>query len=124
MNLIEKAKQLAEGVKTLSEWLGSGGETVGRPHAQQRANVCLKCPNNVREGAFTEAVALAIKKQLELKNHLELRVTGEKRLHTCQGCGCALRLKIHVPLKNLGLDAEELKAYPDPCWMRNEVQLL
>lgn len=120
MRILEIAKQYKEGAETISEWLGSGGETVSQNQAQDRAGVCIHCPQNVSDFIPTKLVALAIKKQLELKSKLELRVVGEKSLHTCCGCSCVLRLKIWIPLKNLGVTESELDNFVPQCWMRKE----
>lgn len=120
MNLTEKAKQFRDGILVLSEWLGSGARTVHPDLAQARADICLSCPMNIPVGKLTSNVALAIRKQVELKNNLQLRVKGEKSLMQCKGCGCILRLKVHVPIENLGLDEIELQKYPEHCWMRKE----
>ena len=82
MNLIERAKQFKVGAETIMEWLGAGAITVHPTLAQGRADVCLKCPLNVHESSITEAMAAAIKKQVEIKNKLQLRVNGEKFLCT------------------------------------------
>lgn len=124
MNIIERAQQWAEGVATITAWLGSGGAVVPREQAQARADICLKCPMNVKDFAFPEVVAAAVRKQVEIKNKLELRVGGEKSLHTCSACGCVLKLKIHVPLRNLGVDAAELEKFDASCWMRKEFKPL
>ena len=116
MNIIERAQQWAEGVATITAWLGSGGAVVPREQAQARADICLKCPMNVKDFAFPEVVATAVRKQVEIKNKLQLRLKGEKSLHTCSLCGCVLRLKLHLPLKNLGLDAAELEKFPEHCY--------
>jgi hypothetical protein len=118
MNILERASQLAHGAKTLMEWLGEGHQTVPIVVAQERADVCLKCPMNNNTGNIAQAVATEIKKQIELKNHLNMRIVGEKSLLTCGGCGCALRLKIWLPDSRLKEDEEALKKYHQDCWIR------
>jgi len=120
MSLIDRVEQLAGGVQILTEWLGAGAITVDRQHAQERANTCRKCPQNQNGNTVTGAVADVIRKQVEIKNHLQLRVFGEKALHTCKVCGCVTRLKIWLPFKNLGLDDQEIKNYPTNCWITKE----
>lgn len=122
MTLIDQAKQMIEGVKTLKDWLGSGAETVPWRLAQQRANVCLKCPMNQPGNMATGAIADAVKKQIELKNKLKLRVVGEKSLLHCTACGCVLRLKVHIPIDKLGLTAVDIGKYDPNCWQRKEFQ--
>src|SRR6185295_6817084 len=106
MTLIDKAKNFATGVRTLTEWLGSGGQTVDQNLAQTRADVCLRCPNNGPSHDIVEATALAIKQQVELKNKLQLRVRGEKSLGSCSVCGCVMRLKIWLPIEKVKPDDE------------------
>lgn len=120
MNLLTRAKQYAEGAETILEWLGKGAETVTKDLAQSRCNVCLRCPMNVRDWKITEDMAVAIRRQVELKDSLDLRVIGERELLTCSGCGCALKLKIWLPLKSLHIDKEELKQFDQNCWMNTE----
>ena len=87
---------------------------------QARAAVCLKCPMNVKDWPFVEDVAAIIRKPVEIKNKLELKLDGEKSLHTCSGCGCVLKLKLWLPVSRLGLDAAELAKFDLHCWMRAE----
>lgn len=119
-NLIERVKQYSEGVKILTDWLGSGAITVDPATAQRRANVCLKCPMNVKESPATEAIADAIRKQVEIKNRLNIRVDGEKSLHTCTGCGCVNRLKIWLPIERILPTPEELPKFDAACWLHTE----
>lgn len=119
MNLFDHAKKFKEGAKIITEWLGQGAITVDRETAQARADVCLKCPLNVKEGSFTRAVADAIKRQLEIKSKMNLRVNGEKSLHTCTGCGCANRLKIWLPMRNILPLESEMPSFHESCWLRN-----
>lgn len=126
MNLLERAKQFKDGAKTILDWLGAGGMCVSQQQAQKRADICISgyngmpCPFNVDEPIIERTIAAAVKKQVELKNNLALRVVGEKSLHQCRGCGCILRLKVHVPIENLGLEENDLQFYPTFCWMVHE----
>lgn len=120
MNLLDRAKKLAEGAQIISEWLGSGAVTVLPNMAQRRANTCIACPMNIKGGVVTEAVALAVKRQVELKNKLNLRVDGEKKLGRCSACLCESRLKIWIPLQRILPDADELPKFSENCWLRNE----
>ena len=120
-NLIERAKQFKEGTKILTEWLGQGANTVDWRTAQRRADICLKCPLNQKDSVVTSAIADAIKRQLEIKNKLQLRVVGEKSLHTCSGCGCVTRLKIWLPLQNILPTPEEMPNFDDSCWLKKHL---
>lgn len=120
MRLFDKVKNIVNGARILSDWIGHGGHVVDKETAQQRADICLKCPEHTGEWSFAEPVANAIKEQLELKKHLSLRVNGEKSLHVCSVCTCVCRLKIWLPIENIALEPEEQDAYPSTCWLRNE----
>jgi len=119
-HLLDRVQQFQEGAKILKEWLGSGAITVDRATAQRRADVCLKCPLNVNESFTAETIAAAIRRQVEIKNHLQLRVDGEKQLHTCSVCGCASKLKIWLPLERILPDADELPKFHPACWLHTE----
>ncbi len=120
MNLIEKVQQYKDGVETLAEWLGSGGICVDKELAQSRTNTCLGCEFNKSGSVVSELISAAIKRQMELKNSLGLTTDGIRGLHTCENCGCPLKLKIFIPLDKLGNTDESLKKFPDWCWMKSE----
>lgn len=120
MSVFNTARRKLDGLRILAEWLGEGGLAVDREVAQSRADICLVCPKHVRGGELTEAVALKIKEQIEFKNVMELRVRGEKQLHTCGVCQCVLRLKCWLPLKKILPTPEEMNDYPSECWLKTE----
>ena len=123
MNLWQNITKLGKGAEIIKNWLGSGGVTVSQEQAQSRANVCLQCPMNSDGHAFTEGLANAIKDHIEFKNTHGLRVEGEKSLHTCKICLCALRLKVWCPTELLErrMTREEFEQYPGNCWLDSEL---
>lgn len=122
MNLTEQVRHYKDGVKTISEWLGDGGYVVDNDTAQRRADVCLKCPLNVEGNPFIGAAAFAIKRTLELKKSLRLRVSGEQRLLSCGACDCVNKLKIWMPPDRVRqvTDADVFARLDPLCWIRNE----
>lgn len=120
MNLIEQAKRYKEGAETLRDWLLGGAEIVDKGVAQNRASVCLSCPLNQDGLKIAETVSAQIRKQVELKKHLQLRVNGEKQLKTCAACLCPLRLKVWIPLALVLPDDEEKSKLDARCWLLNE----
>ena len=118
MNLLESAKHIPHGIVAISKWLGSGGDVVDQETAQARADVCLKCELNIVGFKPTEAVALAVKQVLSVKNRLGLRVKGEHGLGTCSACGCALRLLTWEPLDKVQREItnDEKGKLPTWCW--------
>lgn len=120
MSLIDRAKSIAGGIATLTAWLGDGAEVVPQALAQKRTEICIKCPLNKAGPVLTEAVAKAIKSQVELRNHLGLRTAGIKSLRTCGACDCFLPLKVFVPFARIAPDDEEKKRLHPSCWLLSE----
>ena len=121
MKLLDQIKDFARGAAIIKDWLGGDGIVVHPQTAQKRADICLACPKNVQGLVLTETVAKAISEQLEIKNHLRLRVKGEKSLHHCEVCSCVNRLQIWCPshfLTKYSTPAE-LEKYPEACWKRH-----
>lgn len=116
MNLWERAKAIPHGLKVLSEWIGDGGDVVPQDVAQDRASICIKCPKNEARWMPSDTVAAAIKKHLEVKNKLELRVVGEKNLGTCSVCTCVIRLLIWEPQDRVKAQLQPDEIYPNFCW--------
>lgn len=121
MNILERAKHLANGVEFISNWIGDGGIVVDKEEAQGRANICLACPNNKLGLTVAAPVAAAVRKYLEFKNELELRVDGEKKLGSCELCGCELRLQIWETPDRIRsqMTPEETAKAPKHCWKLN-----
>lgn len=119
MNLLDQVKSWPGGIESISEWIGAGGVVVDISEAQSRADVCKGCQKN-ESAVVSETVALAVKRHLEIKNKLNLRVQGERQLKTCSVCGCANRLQIWMPmpLVQSQLTEEEKQQLAIPCWKR------
>lgn len=115
MNLFDQVRHIPDGIKHITDWLGSGGEIVSKSEAQERANICLTCAKNVKGFQVATPVALAIKAHLGVKKAMKLRVDGEKQLGSCEACGCVLRLLIWETQDRIRLQSqgEEL---PEFCW--------
>jgi hypothetical protein len=124
MNLLE----ITNGAQIIIDWLGAGGKTVSDAQAQTRADICTgringrPCEHNVSDSWITGAAGESARKLLSIKNNAQMRVDGEKRLHTCDACSCYLRLKVWTPLDHLlkHTTTEELANLPEFCWQRNE----
>lgn len=106
-------------------WLGEGGKPVPPEHAQKRADVCLRCPNNQEKPfyeMFTGAIAFSVIRQLKLKDEMGLRVRREECLHVCSACMCILKLKVHTPLKFIleSTSLDGLHEHNPRCWILTE----
>lgn len=120
---VSEARKLQTGAALLLDWLGDSGRPNDPAEAQARAEVCAACPMNVNEGIgkwFKEKVAGVIQGQIEMRNKLKIATTVDDKLHICEGCGCVLKLKVHVPASYITTHTtpEALeKLHPD-CWIR------
>lgn len=118
-------------MSTLTEWLGDGGLAVPPDQAARRASRCSGhgriCPKNRQsrwwEAATKSPVAEIIRRTLEVKNGLDMRVPNEKGLGICDVCGCCLPLKVHVPLDVILKEAtmDQIVEFESVgCWITNE----
>lgn len=133
MNPITELKNDITGLNALRDWLGDNGDPVHPMVAEFRAQRCMSgndgqpCPLNKGQGWIETAkgaVADWIRKELELKNHMELSVTTESHLHVCTACGCYLPLKVWVPQHHVRAHTtkEHLKQMPSYCWVKCDLQ--
>lgn len=123
--LVAGIKSYAQGAQILTEWLGEGATPVSQDLSESRAKTCIPCPFNVRGNWKTKVgkkVAEAILEQLRVKDNMALRVTGEKKLGTCNACLCHLPLKVQVPLNHIlkNTSQETLDALHPDCWVLSE----
>lgn len=132
MSVVRTIAETIEGTEALADWLGDGGVPVNPILAEMRAGRCSigndgrKCPLNVHPGWWDKAkhaVANWIRRELEIKNNMRLRVSSEDNLAMCKACGCCLQLKIWTPAKHLRehVTKEQINTTPSYCWMRREL---
>lgn len=131
MNVIQEAKQAAA---ILRDWVGDGGQPVPPEQAEARARCCTSggpggrpCPHNwLGSWQWKMTVANAIRKQLELRGKMNIRLKDEGSVGICEACGCALRLKLHVPFIHIYRHTSDalLARYPDFCWQKQELNQL
>lgn len=119
--LVRGLLEKLEAAPVLADWLGDGMEPVEQELADARSSICRRCPLNL-EGNWldriTGGIADLIRDQMSAKNSLALHVDGEDALHTCDACGCDLKLKVWVPLKHIKAAGEA--DYHPLCWIRSE----
>src|SRR5436309_9153512 len=122
VNVAKQAGIIADATPTMVEWLGTGGLIVHQEVAQKRTDACLRCPMRAPTPKLLGAAADGIKRILELKSGLGLKVQGEKSLGICLACNCVNRLKIWMPREKVlaELSAEEFSRLDQSCWIINE----
>ena len=126
MNILHEIKTTAKGAEILADWLGSGMEPVPSPLAHARAETCVGCPFNVQPKWWERtknAIADAIKSQLEVREKTPCRTRHDDKLAMCSRCGCCLQLKVWVPIDVIKshTDISNLVGYPAFCWQRIEM---
>ncbi len=124
--IISEFRQTANGAAIIDDWIGSGGMPVPLPHAEARAFICKSCPLNVSRNwwhtFFTNPIARAIRKTVEIKNQIGLSVSCEDELGMCKGCGCAIKLKVHVPIEHMKAHHKPEYKYDPRCWVTKEME--
>lgn len=128
MSLLTAIRRTAVGAAILGEWLGHGADPVPQEVSNARAAVCVTCPENRSPewwNLHSNAIASWIRKCLAIKDDLGYMAALEDKLFMCRRCGCALPLKVHVPIKHIRDHStdEQLREYPDFCWQRKELSL-
>ncbi len=121
-SVVGRARNVAAGQKTLAEWWGKGGKPVDQTTANDRAAVCVKCPQNGSGGLlakFTVAAAANIQESIEELNDLKMKTRYDDALGVCDACDCPLRLKVWTPLEHIVNNMPiQTKEKLDPsCWI-------
>lgn len=114
----------AAGLNAIAKMFGNEG-TVPKELANQRANVCVQCPQNSRGDwtrFFTKLASEQVRKMLEARKGMGLKTDYDEQLNICEVCACPLRLKVHAQLAHIKehTDAETAALLPDNCWIRTE----
>ena len=133
LRLTELVKRFHQGTQILREWLGNDAVPVEQEKAEARASVCVHCPKNYKARWWESAVgaiADAIRRQIEVKNKISMKVSVENEIGMCRCCGCALPLKVFVPIGHIRnhITAEHRACFQNinhprglQCWIENEL---
>ncbi len=128
----EQLKEDVEAALFIKDWIGEGAEVVSQQEAESRAHVCRTgnegkpCERNSNpnwwEKWYRDPIANAIRRELEIKNRLNIRLADESTVHMCSACGCALRIKVWAPPKYIKerTTPQAIEKMPAWCWMRRE----
>lgn len=114
------------GADTLVDWIASGAEAVPGEKSAERALVCSSCPKNGQGDLlsyFTRPAAEAIRRTVQRKLEMQLTTPSDDTLGICTVCDCPLKLKVHLPIENIGkkLAAVTRSELPEWCWIRKEL---
>jgi hypothetical protein len=134
MSVIDEIRRDVQAAKILSDWIGEGSP-VSQRHANGRALVCLRgnegkeCPYHKAErwwDVVKHAIAERIKQQIGIKNRMQLSTPHDADLKMCSACGCAMPVKVWVPMKHVveHTPKEVFDKMPSYCWQVKERSLL
>lgn len=118
---MKRLLQIWRGHKTIKAWIERGGATVAYDCAQQRAHICRLCPEN-RKGNWLDGFT----RWLAGRVHVPGAYYKPHGVFTCQQCGCALRLKIQMPILTIAMTTspEAVDALPSRCWIKHETSIV
>lgn len=95
-----------------------GGGVVDQQTAEERTNICMRCPYNTRLPGCEGCAGIA---------NIVFKVIGARTtnnmgsLKQCGVCGCSLKAKVWVPQDTVKQTAQvqnNINDFPDWCWVR------
>lgn len=104
-------------LKSVEGTIQSGG-VVDQETAEERTNICMKCPYNQKLPGCEGCSGIA---------NLVFSVIGARKtanmghLKQCGVCGCSLKAKVWVPQETIKATAQiqnNANDFPDWCWVR------
>jgi hypothetical protein len=104
-------------VRSIEGTIASGG-VVDQQTAEDRTNICMRCPYNTRLPGCEGCAGIA---------NLVFKVIGARTtnnmgsLKQCGVCGCSLKAKVWVPQDTVKQTAQvqnNINDFPDWCWVR------
>lgn len=115
-------------VQFLWNWKVSGGNLVDQNTANQRAETCVACHNNlsskeVRKGGcgVCQKMGNATINMIRSKIIKGNGTPSDAKLLTCGICGCCLKISVWIPNAVL-LKSGDANAYPEFCWKKKVVE--
>lgn len=116
---VAAVSKVVAGIGLLVDFLGPKLKPVERGLAEQRAAICVTCPQNQPGTAFEQAGGKALHLLLEYKADQKLETIHDDKLLYCMACQCNLRLKPHVELEYIlsKTTPEQMAAFDKRCWV-------
>jgi hypothetical protein len=111
---------LLEGTKAVGSWILSGKEMVSQEHADRRSTVCYSCPMN-KTARDCAPCKLPVIHALIEQLIGDARSEKHDNLEGCAVCGCALKVKVWVPIQHIAKGTMNKQDYPDACWVKQEL---
>lgn len=105
------------GAKVLGAWLFNGFSKISQEEADARSRICAACPFNQPAEGCTTCASNALREAVEGVIG-KARTVAHDSIHTCQVCGCNLRVAVWCPadlIEQHKSDKQENK--PSFCWV-------
>lgn len=121
--VVAAVKNMAAGAALLMEWEESGTPAEPPEVSENRASICVDCPQNDKNKSLTEyfTVPAADLMMARFRRLMEMDLTTshDASLKVCQACLCPLRLKVHTPMALIQkrLTPEQKAALDPRCWI-------
>lgn len=123
--LARGVQNVVAGAETILDMFGKRGP-VDAPLANQRANVCVVCPKNLKSSSwtdfFTAPAAAFIRKTLGILKDMDLRTDADEKLEFCTACSCPLKTKVWAQIEHINahMPRESRAALHESCWVLSE----
>lgn len=103
--------------ETMVAWARKGFNFVDQAKANERAEICARCPKNIDiSGCFS---CNGISKFMPLIKGNRTTPYDEK-LRFCGTCGCVLKAMVHFPTETLDKTHPDDLPYDPNCWIKAE----
>lgn len=119
---VARSAKAKVGIRLVMDFLGPSLKPVPHELAEQRASVCVTCPQNKPGSLISHTGGLVLKMLLQARSDLKLETSHDANLHDCHACDCNLHLKPHVSIDYiLSKTPPDVMAKLDPkCWILSE----
>lgn len=107
--------EVIAGAKLLGSWLFKGFEKVSQEEANRRGRICRSCPFNQPGEGCTTCASNALREAVTSVLGTS-RTDDHESLHTCNVCGCSLRVAVWAPRDLLEKYSPQNVQAPDWCW--------
>ena len=97
----------------------NGRKRVDKEEANRRADICVRCPDNIDPDGCTSCNRGRMEKMVE-KLTGAIATKKDSQLKSCRHCGCINKAQVWFPLDILQrfTNTEVNKALPSTCWKK------
>ena len=103
---------------TMADWAKKGFKFVPQEQANERAEICAKCPKNIDVAGCWTCGGVSKAVGLIRGNH---NTPYDDQLRVCGACGCVLKVLCHLPIDTIAKSHTLDMPYASVCWLRDEL---